>query len=204
MENGWTRDRTGDTRIFSPLLYLLSYPAAFSSEEGEIKLKMKRLVKRLVSKISESDRNGKVQFLDNGHGFLKIILGFARNADLAILDLGLHFEFHLFDGLDDFPGRLLFQALDDIDLLACPADTGRFYFLVIEILEREFALGKFSHQDLVKGLELKFIGSGKDDLVLARFDFQTVSLKSKRFCNSRRAMRMAFWTSAMSTSEAMS
>jgi hypothetical protein len=24
---GWSRDRTGDTRIFSPLLYQLSYPA---------------------------------------------------------------------------------------------------------------------------------------------------------------------------------
>jgi hypothetical protein len=24
---GWNRDRTGDTRIFSPLLYQLSYPA---------------------------------------------------------------------------------------------------------------------------------------------------------------------------------
>jgi hypothetical protein len=27
---GWTRDRTGDTRIFSPLLYRLSYPAIFA------------------------------------------------------------------------------------------------------------------------------------------------------------------------------
>ena len=26
--SGWTRNRTGDTRIFSPLLYQLSYPAA--------------------------------------------------------------------------------------------------------------------------------------------------------------------------------
>jgi hypothetical protein len=26
---GWTRIRTGDTRIFSPLLYQLSYPATF-------------------------------------------------------------------------------------------------------------------------------------------------------------------------------
>ena len=26
-ECGWTRNRTGDTRIFSPLLYQLSYPA---------------------------------------------------------------------------------------------------------------------------------------------------------------------------------
>ena len=25
--SGWSRDRTGDTRIFSPLLYQLSYPA---------------------------------------------------------------------------------------------------------------------------------------------------------------------------------
>ena len=25
--SGWTRNRTGDTRIFSPLLYQLSYPA---------------------------------------------------------------------------------------------------------------------------------------------------------------------------------
>jgi hypothetical protein len=25
--SGWNRDRTGDTRIFSPLLYQLSYPA---------------------------------------------------------------------------------------------------------------------------------------------------------------------------------
>ena len=26
-EGGWGRNRTGDTRIFSPLLYQLSYPA---------------------------------------------------------------------------------------------------------------------------------------------------------------------------------
>jgi hypothetical protein len=26
---GWSRDRTGDTRIFSPLLYQLSYPAIY-------------------------------------------------------------------------------------------------------------------------------------------------------------------------------
>lgn len=26
-KSGWTRNRTGDTRIFSPLLYQLSYPA---------------------------------------------------------------------------------------------------------------------------------------------------------------------------------
>jgi hypothetical protein len=25
--SGWSRNRTGDTRIFSPLLYQLSYPA---------------------------------------------------------------------------------------------------------------------------------------------------------------------------------
>ena len=27
MHNGWGQNRTGDTRIFSPLLYQLSYPA---------------------------------------------------------------------------------------------------------------------------------------------------------------------------------
>ena len=27
-ESGWRRDRTADTRIFSPVLYQLSYPAA--------------------------------------------------------------------------------------------------------------------------------------------------------------------------------
>ena len=33
-EGGWTRNRTGDTRIFSPLLYQLSYPAFEESEES--------------------------------------------------------------------------------------------------------------------------------------------------------------------------
>ncbi len=31
--SGWGRDRTGDTRIFSPLLYQLSYPAFGVREE---------------------------------------------------------------------------------------------------------------------------------------------------------------------------
>ena len=30
--SGWTRNRTGDTRIFSPLLYQLSYPALAQSQ----------------------------------------------------------------------------------------------------------------------------------------------------------------------------
>ena len=29
---GWTRVRTGDTRIFSPLLYQLSYPATTATD----------------------------------------------------------------------------------------------------------------------------------------------------------------------------
>ena len=39
MNGGWGRNRTGDTRIFSPLLYQLSYPAAlfiFFLEKGRI------------------------------------------------------------------------------------------------------------------------------------------------------------------------
>ena len=28
VSGGWSRNRTGDTRIFSPLLYRLSYPAS--------------------------------------------------------------------------------------------------------------------------------------------------------------------------------
>ncbi len=43
LKRGWTRDRTGDTRIFSPLLYLLSYPAL---SRREIKLQIGRFVKR--------------------------------------------------------------------------------------------------------------------------------------------------------------
>src|SRR5439155_334975 len=30
-EGGWGRNRTGDTRIFSPLLYQLSYPAIYGA-----------------------------------------------------------------------------------------------------------------------------------------------------------------------------
>jgi hypothetical protein len=32
-EGGWGRNRTGDTRIFSPLLYQLSYPAKYIASE---------------------------------------------------------------------------------------------------------------------------------------------------------------------------
>ena len=33
--SGWSRNRTGDTRIFSPLLYQLSYPAISKKKAAE-------------------------------------------------------------------------------------------------------------------------------------------------------------------------
>ncbi len=68
--SGWSRNRTGDTRIFSPLLYQLSYPAVTKGGKNALRFRERKrfsdlshgiFSKKKIAEISHFKQSGRLE-----------------------------------------------------------------------------------------------------------------------------------------------
>src|SRR5215475_3773869 len=107
--------------------------------------------------ISELHINAEIVIAQGRDDLLQNVSVTARDSHGVALNRRLHFEFRVFDVLDDLFGLLLRDALLQRDSLANSPAERRFQTAVSQPLERHAALDQFRLQDFVEALQPVFV-----------------------------------------------
>src|SRR5207253_363890 len=122
-----------------------------------------------------------VAFFQERDGFLKIVTLFPRHAKTVGLDGDLHLHLAGLDVLDDFLGRVGFDAGLDADFLARAVAGSGLDLSLVEALERDAALGKLALEHFDGGLDLEVVGGFELERLVDELDgrlgaFEVVAL----------------------------
>src|SRR5207249_602196 len=106
-----------------------------------------------------------VALLQEPDHLLEVVAVLARDADLVLLDRGLHLELRVLDEADDLPRLLDRDPLLERDLLLERPAGGLLDLAIRERLERYAALVETRLEDVDDRLELHVVGAEHEDLV---------------------------------------
>src|SRR2546422_6285416 len=115
--------------------------------------------------VRELDRDAEVALLQEPDHLLEVVAVLARDADLVLLDRGLHLELRVLDEADDLPRLLDRDPLLERDLLLERPAGGLLDLAIRERLERYAALVETRLEDVDDRLELHVVGAEHEDLV---------------------------------------
>src|SRR3989442_8446054 len=115
--------------------------------------------------VRELDRDAEVALLQEPDHLLEVVTVLAGDADLVLLDRGLHLELRVLDEADDLPRLLDRDPLLERDLLLDRPAGGLLDLAVRERLERYARLVEPLLEDVDDRLELHVVGAEHEDLV---------------------------------------
>lgn len=142
-------------------------------------VRVAKIALQLIAHIHKLQGDLVILFFDEGDDGLQVIDLLAADAQLIILDRGLHFELRSFDQLDNFLSKLFFDPLLDRDFAPDRSACG---IVRIAVLER-FGVDLLAHdvcdEDLAHRIHLHLVCGEEADFLLIAVELDLVSGAAK-------------------------